>query len=300
MAAMPVKLTEKSARLLLARTTDPYDEKIVELTKAVGPLELVGRAISEGRLTDGTDLSPLADKIAQLGPDHDENKIAGDLGLRTLIPGDSQWPIMLEALPTPPLALWVRGHADLMATSLPSIAITGARAATAYGEQVAMSLAHDLGQLERTIVAGGAHGIDAAAHRGALAAGKPTIVVMGAGIDMLYPRSNADLMRRATLCISEYAPGTPAARMRLIYRNRLIAALSAGTVLVEAALRSGARTTARYARELGRPVMAVPGPINSITSVGCHQEIRDGAHLVTDAQEIYDVVNDAVHDTLTK
>jgi DNA processing protein len=155
----------------------------------------------------------------------------------------------------------------------------GARAASGYGEHAAAEFGHDLACDGFTVASGAAYGIDGSAHRGALAAGGTTVAVLGSGVDVDYPAGNAGLLEAITaagLTVSEYPPGTPPARHRFLVRNRLIAALSAGVVVVEAGRRSGARNTAATARGLGRPVLAVPGSIRSATSIGCHELVRSG------------------------
>lgn len=201
----------------------------------------------------------------------------------------------------PPLALWVQGPDDLAAAATRSVAIVGSRACTAYGDHVAVELARGLAEREVTVVSGGAFGIDAAAHRGALAADGRTWVVSAAGIDRPYPTRHAPLFTRAAtdgLIISEYPPGSAPHRHRFIMRNRLIAALTGGTVVVEAAGRSGALNTTTHARCLGRHVMVVPGPVTSTMSEGCHQLLRRGGDfdqagpvLVTDAEEVMQLID---------
>jgi DNA processing protein len=173
----------------------------------------------------------------------------------------------------------VRGGLQLAELVDRAVSVVGARAATGYGEHVAAEYGHGLAGLGWTIVSGAAYGIDGAAHRGALAADGRTIAVLGCGIDIGYPAGHTALIDRIAesgLVISEYAPGTPPARHRFLVRNRLIASLSAGTVVVEAGARSGARNTATSAAALGRELMVVPGPITSAMSVGCHELLRTG------------------------
>jgi DNA processing protein len=189
----------------------------------------------------------------------------------------------------PPLALWVRGPGDLAELCVSSAGLVGARAATSYGLHVAGELGAGLVSASFTVVSGAAIGIDGAAHRGALAAGGPTVAVLACGIDRSYPAANEALLERIAgtgLVVSEYPPGSVPARHRFLVRNRLIAGLSGGTVVVEAGLRSGAQRTAADARALGRPVMAVPGPVTSGRSAGCHRLIREGAVLVTRVEEV--------------
>lgn len=207
---------------------------------------------------------------------------------------DQQWPQQLNDLDDPPLGLWVKGRAVESVLAMSCVAIVGARAATQYGQQLALRLAAEVASREFAITSGGAYGIDAAAHRGALTTGF-TICVLASGIDTAYPAGHAQLfddIANSGVLISEVPPHEPARRFRFLNRNRIIAALSRGTVVVEASLRSGSLGTARRARDLGRMVMAVPGPVTSDTSAGCHELLRTdpGALLVTCAADVMDVV----------
>ena len=217
-------------------------------------------------------------------------------GIRLVCPGDPQWPERLDELgAVRPYALWLRGRVDLPSACRRSVSMVGSRAATGYGAHVAGEIAADLGEQGWTIVSGGAYGIDAAAHRGAQVVGAITIAVLACGVDYPYPAGHAGLfadIAAAGLVISEWPPGRHPARLRFLVRNRVIAALTCGTVVVEAGGRSGALNTARHAAELGRPLMAVPGPVTSRQSAGCHQIIRDwGATCVTCAADIIEMVS---------
>jgi DNA processing protein len=217
-------------------------------------------------------------------------------GIALVCPGDPQWPARLDELgQARPYALWLRGRADLASACLRSVSVVGSRAATGYGAHVAGEIAADLGERGWAIVSGGAYGIDAAAHRGALATHAPTIAVLACGLDHPYPAGHAGLFADIAargLVISEWPPGRHPARLRFLVRNRVIAALTCGTVIVEAGERSGALNTARHAAELGRPLMAVPGPVTSPQSVGCHRIIREwGATCVTCAADIIEMVS---------
>ncbi len=221
-------------------------------------------------------------------------------GMRFVIPGDSEWPASLDDLSAAggvgdscggaPYGLWVVGPGNLASSTEPSIAVVGSRAATAYGESVASEISAGLAGVGVGIVSGGAYGIDAAAHRGALGGGGATVAVMACGLTSLYPRGNDGLLSRIArdhVVVSEYPPGTPPNRSRFLSRNRLIAALGDATLLVEAAARSGARNTVSWAQALGRPVLAVPGPVTSAQSLTPHRLVRDGvAALVTDVADI--------------
>lgn len=213
---------------------------------------------------------------------------------RFVIPGDSEWPTQLNDLATPPLGLYVRGDADLRMLALSSVAIVGSRAASPYGLRVASDLAADLCDRGWSIISGAAFGIDAAAHRGALAVGGLTAAVLANGIDEAYPRAHTDLIRRIRengVVVSEVPPGSHPTRARFLTRNRIIAALTRGTLIVEAAHRSGSLRTAAQAEELLRVVMATPGPIDSASSVGVHQWIAGRrAELVTSAAEVIELL----------
>jgi DNA processing protein len=217
-------------------------------------------------------------------------------GIRLICPADPEWPAGLDELgPARPYALWLRGHADLRLACQRSVSMVGSRAATGYGTHVTHEIAADLGERGWAIVSGGAYGIDAAAHRGALATGAITIAVLACGVDYPYPAGHADLFAEIAaqgLVISEWPPGRHPARLRFLIRNRTIAALTGGTVIVEAGERSGALNTARHAAQLGRPLMAVPGPVTSAQSAGCHRIIRDwGATCVTRADDIIEMLS---------
>ena len=214
-----------------------------------------------------------------------------DGGLRLIIPGDAEWPTQLDDLgDTRPLLLWLQGTADLRLACINSVAMVGSRAATGYGQHVAIELAATLAERNVGVVSGGAYGIDASAHRGALAAGGDTVAVLAGGLVFGYPHGNRELfvaVAEQGVLVSECPPDSAPTRPGFLVRNRIIAALSRGMVVVEAALRSGALNSARHARDLCRPVMAVPGPVTSEYSAGCHELIRDyGAMLVTCAEDV--------------
>jgi DNA processing protein len=217
-------------------------------------------------------------------------------GIRLVCPGDPEWPTELDQLgPARPYALWLRGSADLRLSCRRSVSMVGSRAATGYGGHLAGEFAADLSERGWDIVSGGAYGVDAAAHRGALATKGITIAVLACGVNFPYPAGHADLFAAIAadgLVVSEWPPGQHPARMRFLIRNRVIAALTCGTVIVEAGERSGALNTARHAAELGKPLMAVPGPVTSAQSAGCHRIIREwGACCVTCAADIIEMIS---------
>ncbi|GAA5011747.1 DNA-processing protein DprA [Kitasatospora paranensis] len=250
---------------------------------ALGPLGL-----DPDRLADYRNRLPGVDPIADL------NRIRGGGG-RFLIPGDPEWPSQLDDLGDGrPVGLWVRGTGSLRLLALRSVAVVGARACSVYGAHVAGEISAQLAERGWVVVSGAAYGIDAAAHRGTLAVGGATIGVLACGVDTAYPPGNSELIRRISeqgLLISEFPPGTHPNRFRFVLRNRVIAALTRGTVVIEAALRSGALSTARRARDLNRHTMGVAGPVTSELSAGVHALIRSGAaSLVTDAAEIVELI----------
>jgi DNA processing protein len=204
-----------------------------------------------------------------------------------LRPDDPAYPVLLGAVPSPPPTLFVRGA--LGDDDALAIAIVGSRRPSPYGLAVAEQLATDLAARGVTIVSGLARGIDTAAHRGALAAGGRTLAVLGSGIDVVYPPENAVLARTIEThgaLVSQFAPGVRVRPGHFPARNRTLAGLALGVVVVEAAERSGALITAGFAADLGRETFAVPGRITSPTSVGAHRLIQDGAKLVTCWQDI--------------
>lgn len=298
-AALGGPLDERRARTLLARLAEPYDEKVKALVAEFGVLDLVGYALADGRTPDGTGLQRLTARTDRALA-ADDDAIARTLGARLLVPGDAEWPDPVDQLEAPPWCLWAYGPVHLDEAVRRSVAVVGARASTAYGDHVTHRLCTGLAEAGFTIISGAAFGIDAAAHRAVLAVDGCTVGVLAGGVDVPYPRANAELIQRigATgVLVSETPPGGAPARMRFLARNRIIAALSAGTVVVEAGLRSGARSTIKHARELGRHVMAVPGSVESVMSQGAHAEIRMGAELVTDAAEVAELVG-AIGDDL--
>ncbi len=205
-----------------------------------------------------------------------------------LTPADAGYPALLREIASPPTQLFVRGNVDVL--SLPQLAIVGSRNATPAGAETAHSFASHLAARGFCITSGLAEGIDAAAHRGALAARGQTLAVCGTGPDIVYPRQHeslaAEIVAAGGAIVSEFAPGTPVLRANFPRRNRLISGLSIGTLVVEASVRSGALITARHAMEQGREVFAIPGSIHNPVARGCHRLIRNGAKLVETATDI--------------
>ena len=297
--------SERAARLALSGAMDGGDPAVAELIDRLGAKE-AWAAIGEGALGEPTARRAAATDVQQL------LARARMVGARFVIPGDEEWSDRLEDLAGldpiqrrggMPYGLWLRGPGHLVALMERSVAIVGSRAATPYGNGVAADLGADLAERGVTVVSGGAFGIDAAAHRGALAVGGPSVGVLANGVDVGYPPGNQrifDALAARHLLVSELAPGAHPTRVRFLARNRLIAALAGGTVVVEAALRSGARNTAGWALECGRPLMAVPGSVHSASSAAPHLMVRSGqAVLVSDAGDVLELISAAGQHLIT-
>lgn len=290
------------ARAWLNRVAEPPAPALGVLVEAMGPVE-AARAVAAGQVPPAV----ASETAARRGENRAENDLAAAEALcgRFVVPEDQEWPAWaFAAYRTPaawaddrlaePLGLWVRGAVPLDEVADSTVAVVGARAATGYGEHVAADFGLGLAERGLAVVSGAAFGIDGAAHRGALAGDGVTAAVLACGLDHCYPAGHAGLLDRIAAggaVITEYPPGVRPARHRFLVRNGIIAAVSGGTVVVEAGARSGARRTAALAAVLGRVVMAVPGPVTSALSVGCHELLRDEhAVLVTRAEEIVEAV----------
>lgn len=286
---------ERSARLAWARIAEPIDKVARDLITRFGFEDGFALAARGGRTPGGAVVDRFAARLAQLDLAR-EQEVAAQVGARVLVPGDPEWPSSVDTLEMPPWCLWVRGPVDLSRLIDRSVAIVGARASTAYGNHLAGSLAAGVADRGFVVVSGAAFGIDAAAHRGALAAEAPTVAVLAGGVDRAYPAAHTELLREIVATgavVSEVPVGSAPTRVRFLARNRVIAALATGTVVVEAGVRSGALATLRRAGELGRPIAAVPGPVTSMVSAGCHHAVReDGAVLVTDTDEVVDLIGE--------
>ena len=311
---------ERIARAALSRLMEPQDAAGLALVQVAGAVD--GLRIATGQLAAGPELeremtgllaaggsgpgwSGLGAALKrwlprspELAPERDLATMAR-LGGRMIIPSDPLWPVQLADLGLQePLCLWWRGTEQPLPAAERCIAMVGSRDSTSYGAAVTGDLAYSLAQRGYTVVSGGAYGIDAHAHRAALAGGVgplPTIAVMAGGVDRFYPSGNEDLLRAVCnqgAVLAEVPPGSAPTRYRFLQRNRLIAALAAVTVVVEARWRSGALNTAHHAETLGRSVGAVPGSVHSANSAGCHRLLRDGgAVCVTDAAEVAELAS---------
>jgi DNA processing protein len=311
---------ERTARAALSRLFEPQDSAGLALVQVTGAEDAL--RIATGELNVGPEIEQdmsrvLADngtgggwtglatarmrwasRVPDLAPARDLATIQR-LGGRMIIPSDELWPRQLADLGLQePICLWWRGAERPLPPAAKSIALVGSRDSTSYGSSVTGDLAYSLAQRGFTIVSGGAYGIDAHAHRAALAGssgGVPTIAVMAGGVDRFYPSGNEDLLRAVAgqgTVLAEVPPGSAPTRYRFLQRNRLIAALASVTVVVEARWRSGALNTAHHAETLGRAVGAVPGSVHSANSAGCHRLLREGgAVCVTDAGEIAELAS---------
>jgi DNA processing protein len=225
----------------------------------------------------------------------DSLRVAGARGIRLITRADPEWPEQLEDLGDhAPLCLWVRGDPGVLGRLRPSVALVGARAATAYGDHVAMELSADLAGGGVPIASGGAYGIDGAAHRAALAVGGTTVALLAGGADRAYPAGHTRLIddiARTGAVVSEVPCGSAPTKWRFLQRNRLIAAIADATVVVEAGWRSGSLNTAGHAAALGRQLGAVPGPVTSAASAGTHRLLRDyAATCVTSAADVREML----------
>ncbi|MFK0285209.1 DNA-processing protein DprA [Streptomyces sp. NPDC090499] len=290
--------TELLDRVFLARVAEPGDETAGRWVRERGVHEVAARLREGGPPLPGVGARRWAGLLARAAQaDPRADLVAGrEAGARFVCPGGTEWPSQLDDLgDARPLGLWVRGLPSLRMWALRAVAVVGARACTEYGAHMAAVLAAGLAERGWVVVSGGAYGVDGAAHRGALAAGGATVAVLACGVDRPYPRGHTELVNRIAeqgLVVGELPPGEHPTQSRFVLRNRVIAALTRGTVVVEAAHRSGSLVTARAAQRLGRYTMGVPGPATSGLSAGVHELLRGEAVLVTDAAEVVELVGD--------
>ncbi|WP_370039114.1 DNA-processing protein DprA [Nocardioides sp.] len=287
---------DRLARVKLSSAIEPGDLRVTGLVGELGAVKVLDYLEAAGEVENhwGT----IGRELAHVDPGKVLEQ-AVDRGIRFVIPGDAEWPDRLAGLRGAgalhdrggePVGLWIRGAGDLTRLAANAVAVVGSRAATSYGTHQATELSRDLATMGHTVVSGLAYGVDQAAHRGALLAGGPTIAVMPCGVDRPYPAAHAQLLEAIAdrgLVVAEAPPGTAPTRARFLARNRIVAGLTEGTVVVEGAIRSGTLSMARWAEALHRPVMGVPGPVTSAASVGVNQLIRLGqASMVTTAQDV--------------
>ncbi|MFE0460173.1 DNA-processing protein DprA [Kitasatospora sp. NPDC058965] len=289
---------ERLARAALTRLVEPGNGVIGRWLAGRSAVELLEVLHGDTRhpqlRIDRARRAALRQRLGELDPAADLRRLAA-IGGRFLVPDDPEWPSQLTDLgEREPIGLWVVGTGSLRLLALRSVAVVGSRACTEYGAHVAAELAAELAERGWVVCSGAAYGIDAAAHRGALAVGGMTVGVLACGVDVEYPRGNSGLIRRIReqgQLVSEHPPGEHPNRFRFVLRNRVLAALTRGTVVVEAAHRSGALSTARRALELNRHTMGVCGPVTSELSAGVHELIRGGgATLVTRAAEVIELI----------
>lgn len=295
-------VAERAARIVWSSVLEPVageDGRSQRTDRQVlAQIARLGHAEALSRLRDGVlEGATIAQRARAEAVDPlRQEEIAARLGARILTPADAEWPAGLADLDHPPHCLWVRGGVDLATVTARSVSIVGARAASPYGLDVARTMAYGLSEHGFTVASGGAFGVDRAAHDGALASGGCTVALLACGIDRIYPASHADLFRRVVAdgaVVTELPPGAAPLRQRFLSRNRMIAAMTRGTLVVQAGLRSGSLNTARWARDLGRVVGAVPGPVSVPLSAGCHRIIRDlEAILVSTVDEAVDAFGD--------
>jgi DNA processing protein len=294
---------DRLARVALSGLTEPGDPRLAELVTLHGALAVHDGIVGGGQRIEDLQTDPAARRSVT---DPARTLAEADRrGLRFVVPGDEEWPAQLDDLALAasvqrrggvPLGLWVRGPARLDELA-GSLAVVGSRSATTYGADVATEIAATVAESGRPVVSGAAFGIDQAGHRGAIAGGGTTVAVLACGADRVYPAAHRQMIEHIAghgAVVSEALPGWSPTRLRFLARNRIIAALAAGTVVVEAAIRSGALNTANWAARLNRHLLGVPGPVTSAPSQGVHQLIRSGAAtLVTSGAEVLEAVGAA-------
>ncbi|KAA1418485.1 DNA-protecting protein DprA [Nocardioides humilatus] len=290
---------ERRARVILSLVSEPGDWGFTTLAHELG-----GRALLEALHSDPDRHDLLSAAAARLSTVDGDATLAraAAAGMRFVIPGDAEWPEQLTALHGSdplnerggvPIGLWVRGPL-LLDTLTDSVSIVGSRTSSSYGEEIAAGIAGQVAAAGHPVISGAAFGIDYAAHRGAVSMQGHTVAVLACGADRIYPPAHRRMLEHLAAehaIVSEAPPGAAAQRVRFLARNRLIAALAKGSVIVEAAARSGALNTANWAQRLNRVVMAVPGPVSSGSSEGAHHLIRVGAAtLVTGGADVLELV----------
>jgi DNA processing protein len=293
--------TTQRAWAYLSRVVEPPCAELAALVARVGPVEAAER-VRQSQVDDA--LARRTQARREIDRAVEDLELLARRGGRLITPDHDEWPGLaftafggtaVGAKPQgrPPMALWLLGPARLDDAAQRAAAVVGTRAATSYGEHVAADLAVGLAERDVAVVSGGAYGIDGAAHRATLSVDGLTVAVLAGGIDIPYPAGHSALLHRIAtdgLLVTEYPPGVRPARHRFLTRNRLVAAFAGASVVVEAGLRSGAANTAAWARALGRVVGAVPGPVTSSASGGCHALLRAGAEVITRAEDVVELV----------
>ncbi|ASY24010.1 DNA processing protein [Candidatus Nanopelagicus abundans] len=286
-------INEARARLILFSIIQPADPFWGYEINQRGGLSVYNRIISGNYYLKQQEILKLQQQVMQRQVKDLELEISKAGGV-FITPEDNDWPISLADLATPPIGLVIAGDRSVLLKLDKSISIVGSRQPTNYGLQLSYSLASQASLAQLVVVSGGAYGIDTASHQGALSVGGLSIAVLAGGISRLYPLENQKLFKDITksgLLISEVMPNTESKPYRFLIRNRLIAALSRSTVVVEAKFISGSIRTARDAAEIFRPVFAIPGPVTSPLSEGCHRLIAERvADIATSLDEILEVI----------
>ena len=273
---MASQLTDRQARLIISVAGEPGDERVGQAVAEFGAADAVKRW-EGGHGADAMCTS--IDRVLNSALIEQAVKSLNSVRGRFITPADEEWPDSLDDLDTAaPVGLWCTGAGSLSEIANRSLAVVGARSATAYGQRIAHEIGVQAAKENVGVISGAAYGIDAAAHRGSLVGQGNTVAVLACGVDVAYPVSHRELLSSITdsgVVVSEAPPGAKPHKHRFLIRNRLIAALSQSTVVVEAALRSGSLSTSNWAHVLNRQIWGIPGPITSATSAGVHAAIRD-------------------------
>ncbi|MCC2032351.1 DNA-processing protein DprA [Microbacterium allomyrinae] len=293
-------IVERYATVVWSHLVEPGDSVAGRLVAARGAAGALDSVFGGGTVADVTAQELAAARrrwMPRLNPRAvtDTLRIAQVRAVSLITRADPDWPDQLEDLGAhAPMCLWVRGETSALRLLRPSVAIVGARAATRYGDHVAMELAAELAGSGVPVVSGGAYGIDGAAHRAALSVGGLTVALLAGGAERAYPAGHSGLIDEVAasgVVVSEVPCGSAPTKWRFLQRNRLIAAISDATVVVEAGWRSGSLNTAGHAAALSRELGAVPGPITSAASAGSHRLLREyGAHCITSAQDVREML----------
>ena len=288
---MASQLTDRQARLIISISGEPGDERVGQAVAEYGAAEAVERWLS-GYGAEA--MCKSVDRVMNSALVEQAVKSLNSVRGRFITPADQEWPDSLDDLDiSAPIGLWCTGGGRLSQITQRSLAVVGARSATAYGQRIAHEISVQAASENVGVISGAAYGIDAAAHRGSLASQGKTVAVLACGVDVAYPVSHRGLLSNITdsgVVVSEAPPGAKPHKHRFLIRNRLIAALSQSTVVVEAALRSGSLSTSNWAHVLNRQIWGIPGPITSATSAGVHAAIRD--NMMKIATSVDDILQD--------